>query len=176
MRPAILLKCAAAALLIAGSALAQTPPEGVAWIAVRDLNDMYGDPDDPTNRPPLVTAPPEGMIRAVDVSQDGVPDWLIDYSDAGGPFCGTGGCLLRLYVSGPDGYSRAIEAQALGLDVEPGRVVAQVHHLHCADDNSDCHYTYVWDAGAGRLVETSTSSARPMGEDAWRPLPASTND
>ena len=54
------LNGAAAIALIAGclmrhgAASAQTPPEGIVWLALRDLNAREFDPNDPTNRPPVV--------------------------------------------------------------------------------------------------------------------------
>src|SRR5690606_28981762 len=129
---------AAAALLTAAAApaVAQTPPEGLVWLALRDINAAYFDPDDPTNRPPLATEPPPGMIRAVVVCDAGRPDWLIDYGRAGlARYCGTGGCRQRLYVSHPDGYVRAFDAQAFDLSFHDRggerRLEARVHHGYC---------------------------------------------
>lgn len=162
---------AVAAMGAAGSAGAQTPPEGIVWIAVRDINTRYDDAEDPTNRPPLAWTAPAGMIRAVDVSHDGKPDWLIDYTFAeDAAFCGTGGCLRRLYVSDGDSYVRALDNQVLELTFPSGAVSAWVHSLYCADDNPDCRYVLIWDGAARALVERSTTSARPMGDEAWRPL------
>lgn len=165
------------ALWLAEAARAQPPepPEGLVWMALRDTNATWFDPDDPTNRPPLTTTVPEGMIRAVDVSPDGVADWLIDYEKAGlSQYCGTGGCLKRLYVSGDAGFTRAFDAQALGLEVRQGdagvQVEAWVHHLYCVPDNRDCRYVYVWDVGAGRLELVTTTSEREPGESAFMPL------
>lgn len=67
---------------------------GLVWMAIRDINAVYDDDAEPMNRPPVTMRPPEGMIRAVDVSHDGRPDWLVDYEPAGvNAYCGTGGCL-----------------------------------------------------------------------------------
>ena len=159
-----------------GTAAAQdAPPEGIVWMALRDINASYFDPDDPTNRPPLTTAPPEGMIRALDISRDGRPDWLVDYQAAGlSAYCGTGGCLKRLYISDGDDYVRAFDAQAFELKPAEAdgetRLEAWVHHLYCADDNPDCRYAFAWDARERRLVPRSSTSARPMGAEAFVPL------
>lgn len=148
-----------------------TPPDGIEWVALRDINAYYFDPDDPTNRPPLATHAPEGMIRAVDVSRDGKPDWLIDYQVGElSSMCGTGGCLQRLYVSDGDHYVRAVDNQALELTVQQGVVSVWVHHLYCADDNPDCRYSFEWDPQAMKLVQRSTTSAAPMGPDVWAPV------
>jgi hypothetical protein len=172
----------AAATLVGATSPAQaqavaqaSPPEGIVWMALRDINAAWYDPDDPTNRPPLVTTPPEGMIREVVVSNDGRPDWLVDYEAAGlAHFCGTGGCLKRLYVSLGDGYVRAFDRQAFEL-VIGGRpdgvgIDARVHHLYCADDNRDCRYSYEWDGDARRLIERSNTSVRPMEGEGFTPV------
>lgn len=149
-----------ALVLAAGPAWSQsapTPPEGLTWMALRDLNGAYDDPDDPGNRPPLVTQVPDGMIRAVDVSRDGRPDWLVDYGvdeAASAGFCGTGGCAKRLYVSTGDGLVRAFDGQASELAIDAAGVVeAEVHHLYCTPARESCRFAWSWDAEAGRLVE-----------------------
>jgi hypothetical protein len=48
----------------------------------------------------------EAMLRAVDFTGKGGPDWIIDYSKlqcerAANPFCGTGGCALQFYFWSP---------------------------------------------------------------------------
>ena len=167
--------------LVAGPAVAQAqaqaqaaPPEGLVWMVLRDINEVYFDPDDPTNRPPLVTEVPEGVIRPVVVSDDGQSDWLVDYEAAGvNAFCGTGGCVRRLYVSTPDGLVRAFDAQALQFElVETGaqtQIRVAVHHVYCGIDQWDCHAAFRWDAAARKLVSTPL----PKGEaaaDGYQPL------
>ena len=146
--------------LVAGPAVAQaqeSPPEGLVWMALRDINEIYFDADDPTNRPPLVTAVPEGMIRQVDISRDGQPDWLVDYEAPGqGAFCGTGGCLERLYVSTPDGLVRAFDQQAMDFTiVERGgeaHLDMLVHHIFCEPENWDCRAAFRWDDATRTMV------------------------
>ncbi|MFJ6024502.1 hypothetical protein ACIQC9_07905 [Brevundimonas sp. NPDC092305] len=166
-----MMMAAMLALAACAPATAQTPPEGIVWVALRDINEYAFDEDDTTNRPPLAMEAPAGMLRAVDVSPDGKPDWLIDYQNSGlNGFCGTGGCLQRLYVSDGDRYVRALDNQALELTVEGGEVRVWVHHLYCANDNPDCRYRFSWDQPALALVQRSTTSARPMGDEAWKPI------
>lgn len=146
--------------LAASSAWGQAapePPEGLAWMVLRDINAAYFDPDDPTNRPPLATEVPEGVIRAVDVSRDGRPDWLVDYgveAAAVTGFCGTGGCLKRLYVSTEDGLVRAFDQPASELTIDAaGGVEAEVHPLYCTPARDSCRFAWAWDLEARRLVE-----------------------
>jgi len=144
---------------------AQTPepPAGLVWMALRDINENTFDRDDPTNRPPLVTVVPEGMIKAVDVTPDGRADWLVDYGPSGiSAYCGTGGCRQILYVSnGDDGLTRAFDQQALDLRFYASdgerRIEAWVHHGICSSDaTQECLRAFAWDAAAGRLVERPT--------------------
>lgn len=161
--------CVVLALGWAGATQAQTPPDGLVWMVLRDINAIGFDRDDPMNRPPLVAALPEGMIRAVDISRDRRPDWLIDDEVAGlTPYCGTGGCVKRLYVSTDDGYVRAFDNQALELLAMPNREIeARVHPLYCADEPRSCSYRFGWNAEARRLEPAWNTSARPMGEGAY---------
>lgn len=144
----------------AGPVMAQTPPEGLAWMVLRDINEYGFDRDDPTNRPPLVTEVPAGAIRAVDVTRDGHADWLVDYEAAEiSSFCGTGGCSQILYVSlGDDGLTRAFDEQAHELTFYQAdgesRVEAWVHHSFCSSDaGRECRFAYGWDPELKRLVE-----------------------
>ncbi|MBU1323732.1 MAG: hypothetical protein KKC29_15740 [Alphaproteobacteria bacterium] len=160
MRSVGFLLCVA----LAGCGAAR-PPEGVEWVALRDLNDRFADADDPTNRPPLQRRAPPGMIRAVDVSPDGVDDWLIDYAVAGAPaWCGTGGCRARLYVSTDAGLVRALDRQVVSLTVLPGRVDVTVHALHCVEAAENCVVRLKWNATSGRLEGVSAADSD------WAPL------
>lgn len=168
------------AALLAGCAMGAAepadadPPQGLVWMALSDVNEAVFDHDDPFNSPPLATAPPEGMIRAVDVSPDGKPDWLIDYEAAGvNAFCGTGGCLRRLYVSDGDEYVRALDAQVLALEIGQGAsrtLTAQVHAIYCKAETTDCRYIYQWDAQARRLAPDAATDGRIADGEAFQPI------
>lgn len=126
----------------------QAPPAGFTWYVLRDLNDVYFDIGDPTNRPPLITEVPEGVLVPVDVSKDGVTDWLIQWPEGGG-FCGTGGCRRSLYVSDDAGYVRAFDRQAWDLEIKPVgtevRLEASFHHLNCSPQREVCRLAWGWD-------------------------------
>ena len=160
MRVTILASVLGMVLAAGATAQAQTPPEGLAWMVLRDINETTFDRDDPTNRPPLVTRVPDGVIRAVDLTPDGHADWRVDYGPAEiSAYCGTGGCTQILYVSlGDDGLTRAFDEQAheLTLYQQDGerRVEAWVHHSLCSSDaGRECRFSYAWDADLRRLVE-----------------------
>lgn len=147
----------AAALALANAAAAQEPPEALTWMVLNEINGNYFDRSEPMNRPEIVAVVPEGMIHAVDVSHDGVADWLIDYDPAGSSWCGTGGCLKTLYVSHGDQYVMAFDEQALDFQIAERdgetRIFADVHHTFCVPDNWDCQFGYAWDADLMKLVE-----------------------
>lgn len=160
MRVSVLASVLALSLAAGTAVSAQTPPDGLTWMVLRDINEATFDRDDPTNRPPLVTQVPTGAIRAVDVTRDGRPDWRIDYEALGiSAYCGTGGCRQIVYVSlGDDGLMRAFDEQAHALTFYEAdgesRVEAWVHHAFCSNDASrDCKLAYGWDPELKRLTE-----------------------
>ncbi|RZJ87080.1 MAG: hypothetical protein EON88_23545, partial [Brevundimonas sp.] len=157
----------AAATLLATAVSAPAdpaPPEGLAWKILSDLNAPYDDPSDPTNRPAVIREIPEGVITAVQINDDGKPDWLVRYPEEGW-FCGTGGCETALYVSADEGYSRALDRQLLTVKVNPSAGVAleaQVHHLNCNDDPMDCLVAWRWDERSRQLIPVPSSDGRGL--------------
>lgn len=151
---------------------AETPPEGIVWRVLNEINTYFYDIDDPTNRPPLVTQVPDGVLTPVEINGDGLADWLISWPQEIA-FCGTGGCARTLYVSGAPipgaedqatGFTRALDRQALELSIETVagevRLEALVHHALCADGRSECRFAWAWDEGARRLVQRPSSDGR----------------
>lgn len=139
-----------------GQAPAGGPPQALTWMVLNEINSASFDRAEPMNRPPLVTEVPDGMIREVNVSSDGTPDWLIDYSSQGGQWCGTGGCLRTLYVSDGEDYVMALDAQVLDMEIadQGGQPTLDltVHHLYCQENAETCRYGYGWDATQKALV------------------------
>lgn len=161
-----LLTALAAALAVTATPL-ETPPEGITWHVLVRVNAFADNPDDPTDRPPLIRQPPPGTIRAVDISHDGKTDWLVDFQQAQTiAECGTGGCTQILYVSRGDGYVRAFEKQAFSLTVQQvagqARIEAWVHDLYCSPRGDDCRFAWTWDDEAGRLSPRPTGGKRTV--------------
>lgn len=160
--------CAAAlAAVLGGSAAAETPPEAITWLTLVRINDFLDNPDDPTDRPPIIKTPPAGTLRPVDVSHDGKADWLVDFGKASvvGE-CGTGGCTQILYVSSGDTYVRAFEQQAFSLTTRKvageTRVEAWVHDLHCAPREPECRFAWAWDTTTQRLQARPTEAGATL--------------
>ena len=151
---------AGAALTLSGCAMvAQTgtkPPAGLSWSVISQINDFYNDPEDPTNRPPLLTAPPDGAVRAVDINADGVNDWLVTWPDST-QFCGTGGCRVTVYLTHGQNLVRIFDRQTLGpldmtvADGEP-RFESSFHHGSCNERRDDCRLAWGLDADQRKLV------------------------
>ena len=143
-----------------GGAVAQTPPEGFVWYVLNQMNAFSLDLEDPTDRPPLITGVPDGVLTAVEVNGDGRPDWLIRWPESA-QFCGTGGCQASLYISDGDGFVRAFDRQALTLDLRrvdgEVRLETTLHHLNCDDGRFDCRFAWAWSPAAGRLEERPAS-------------------
>ena len=127
-------------------------------MVLNEINAAYFNRTEPMNRPVLVEKVPEGVITPVDISHDGVPDWIVDYTDSGLIYCGTGGCLRSLYVSIPDnGYVLAFNAQIYDFVITTrGRetvIDTTVHQVMCWPLNDKCAYSFAWDLDLQRLVE-----------------------
>lgn len=157
------------ALLLLGAAApasAQSPPATLTWMVLNEINSAYFDRTEPFNRPPLVTRVPDGVIRAVDVTHDGKPDWLIDYTDSGLMYCGTGGCLRTLYVSDGDDYLMAFDEQSHTFDLSTrgGEKVidVQVHHVFCGSAGDDCAFAWTWDPVLKQLVERPNAAGESL--------------
>lgn len=161
----IFLVLAAASTLLS---LETTPPPidpaaAFDWYVLSELNSFYDNPEDPTDRPVLLTQVPAGIVKPVDINHDGKTDWLIEWPESA-QFCGTGGCERSLYVSTPDhdGFTRALDRQTLDLKIEDvggeTRIEAWVHHMYCDEAREECRFAWAWDDKARRLVQ------RPAGD------------
>ena len=148
------------ALMLSGCALTQSAetkaPAGLDWYVISQINDFYNDPEDPTNRPPLLTEPPAGVVRAVDVNGDGANDWIVDWPEST-RFCGTGGCRVTVYLTHGQNLIRIFDRQVLeGLEFtmvegEP-RFEGRFHHGYCGEDRDECRLAWGLDADQRKLV------------------------
>lgn len=103
-----------------------------------------------------------GFHRRADLDGDGRPDQLLDYAqfDCAGtlpPFCGTGGCRLRITLSRPQVARPAFDrhVRAWRLHQRGGRLVLQLdlHGSECGlTGSAACPAWLAWDGR--RLAET----------------------
>lgn len=170
---------AVVAVMTAGGAPAQEQavqeqnraPAGLDWYVISQLNGFYDDIDDPTNRPPLLTEPPAGVVRAVDVNGDGVNDWVVNWPQ-GGQFCGTGGCRFTVYLADGPNLVRIFDRQTfepLDVSVVDGeaRFEGSFHHLACDDTRDPCRLAWGLDTEQKRLVprRSANGDAYSSGDD-----------
>ncbi len=90
---------------------------------------------------------PLDLVKAEDISADGVEDFFIDYSayacrGSGQIFCGSGGCTLQIFLSaGRNRWAKAFDelVQGFSLAQEQGRAVAavEVGGLACGRSRSE---------------------------------------
>ena len=152
---------AGAATATAQDPMPQTPPDALTWMLLNEINSAYFQRTEPFNRPAIVTTVPDGVIVPVDISHDGTTDWLVDYTDSGLIYCGTGGCLRTLYVSHDGDYVQAFNQQVdtfvIGKRGTETVIDATVHQVFCTPTDWDCAYSWAWDQQAGRLVERANA-------------------
>lgn len=154
-----------AALVSAGAVLAANQPPDSVRLAVQSRIDaaMLPDPADAAEAPHHKAA--ASMFRRVDVNDDGVTDWLVDFGKApnGSYFCGTGGCAQQVYVSTPSGgYALAFDntVRQLALRRAKGQMVLDVdyHGSMCGGFGVDpCPRSYSWSRSSQRFVERAAA-------------------
>jgi len=111
----------------------------------------------------LVTFAPE-TVRRIDLSGDGRDDYIVDFrntkcSDREGAYCGTGGCLLDILVTRPDGSVRAV----FDGYVRSYTVVAPPMKRGTARTvRFDLHGSYCGGFGAQACVKEKAISATPF--------------
>lgn len=95
----------------------------------------------------------QGLFKPADLTSQAAPDWLVDFNALpnGGPVCGTGGCVLQVWVKiGQSPYALAFARQVLGHEVarhNNGRrwLAVELHGVLCGGTGSDaCRYHFEW--------------------------------
>lgn len=96
----------------------------------------------------------------LDVSADGVADWLLDFDALGDPgWCGTGGCRHQLWVSDGPGFVLALDAWVVEVASRDGgsrTLDVQLHGTHCArPGNAPCVRSLAWSPARKALEEVA---------------------
>ena len=95
------------------------------------------------------------FMRHVALSGSGAPDWIVDFNEARGSYCGTAGCPLQVWVkSAGDAWRVAFDQKVLGwrLETAQGGQLLQVrlHGALCGRTAlEDCVQAFRWTGGAG---------------------------
>ena len=125
LRP--VLRALTAALLLCTPALAQTPPEIEAATAENfaACTEAGGTPS---------TGP--DYLTEVDLNGDGRPDYVMNLAgltceNAISYFCGSAGCPVSVWLSGPAGHTVAWSDYAQGIEIQGQTVVAYLHGQFC---------------------------------------------
>ena len=117
-------------------------------------------------------ASPDFITRAA-FSSDRSSDWVIDFNEARGAYCGTGGCPLQVWVKDGDGVPRlAFDQQVLGWSAETegggrSRLVVRLHGALCGRSAiEDCAYAFSWMAdragAAGQFMPARAGKGRAL--------------
>lgn len=152
----------AAAILLTGCSTAMAapgPPEAVRAAVRAEIDAVLSSPE--PDEPAWIRTPTAAMFRRVDINDDGVADWRIDYEKAPNPsyFCGTGGCRQQIYVSNAaGGYDLVfnLAVRTFRLHRKDGGVVLDVdfHGSACNGFGVDeCPRSYGWAQTDRRFIE-----------------------
>lgn len=154
---------AALLLTVASAALAAPrPPEAVRAAVQAEIDGVLSAPE--PDEPAWIRTPTAAMFRRVDINDDGIADWRIDYEKAPNPsyFCGTGGCRQQLWVSNASGgYDLVfnLTVRTFKLRRKDGAAVLDVdfHGSVCNGFGVDeCPRSYGWAASDRRFIERAS--------------------
>lgn len=88
-----------------------------------------------------------------DYNNDGVPDYLLDYGafrcgDTVSYFCGSGGCRMELYLSGPEGHQKQFDRTVRQMQIIAGNrpvLLLALHGGNCGQIGAyDCRQRLTW--------------------------------
>ena len=106
-------------------------------------------------------SPTDNFIVAVELSDDGEPDYVIDTNEMNAPcFCGSGGCTIEAWVSDGGGHRMALQSnvrewQISTKDRLPPMLIVDLHGTACGGVGADvCLKALVY--RDGQLIETTT--------------------
>lgn len=109
----------------------------------------------------------DDYVQRLDLSGDGVDDWLLDFNALGFPgWCGTGGCRHQLWVGTPTGYVLALDewiVEALPRDGAPRILDVELHGSFCREPgNAPCSRSFAWNAARRALDEVPNAEGASL--------------
>lgn len=110
-------------------------------------------------------APLPGMFHPVQISDDGVTDWVADFSDDQA-WCGSGGCRQMIFVSQIGAGHRAAfdqQTRAWSVTQRDGRanLDVEVYGAWCGEAGVvECRLRFVWDPALRRFVEAPNAAGQ----------------
>ena len=153
--PAIIIGLVGTAMLAPlqawASSLDDAPPE-VAESARAYLDECRSLDSEPS--------PTENFLAAVELNDDGKPDYIIDTDEINAPcFCGSGGCAIEAWVSDGGSYTRAFQSnvrewQVSPRDRLPALLIVDLHGTACGGAGADlCLKALTYQDG--KLIDTT---------------------
>jgi len=100
----------------------------------------------------------EDYASTLDLSADGIADWVVDFDALGFPgWCGTGGCRHQVWVSQGTGYVRALDEWVVDVALRVGTahtLDVELHGSFCREPgNAPCSRSFQWNPVARQLEE-----------------------
>jgi hypothetical protein len=146
------------------SAQSPAPASARPAIVARAQNETFALCRESGGRPRAT----EGFETVIDLNLDGQPDYIqdtgkVNCEGAVSALCGSAGCPLGVYLSGPGGYRNAFGSYAQDWRIEQGSnppvLVLDMHGSACGRVGSDaCTRRYAWN---GRQIAELRGGAAP---------------
>lgn len=111
-----------------------------------------------------------GLLTSLDLNGDGVADYILDATainceGAASVLCGSAGCPLQVFLSGPRGFTEAFGSNAQAWEVEQGNPPVLKLNLHgsfCGRVGAEtCIKRYAWNGASFAELGGAGRHARP---------------
>lgn len=152
-----------APLLLAGPAVGADPARLPPALAAAVRPHLVADGVDPG----ALAAWDEDYARPVDLSPDGVADWVLDFNALGFPgWCGSGGCRHQVWISEGAGYVLALDewvVEAVPRTGSPRTLDVELHGSFCREPgNAPCARSFAWNARRRALDEVPNAEGASL--------------
>jgi hypothetical protein len=111
------------------------------------------------------------FLTEAELNGDGAPDFVMNLmglncENAASLFCGSAGCPVTVWLSGPGGYSQGWSGTAQGIVIEGQTVVAYLHGQFCTPPRAGvdgCEARLAFAGVTGIAVAPAPGAAAPAG-------------